>query len=132
MIIILFGALCAGTKTYSLCRSDRDAFMSAFCNTLPVGCLKFCFSLEIRSSICPFTIPSKMIELKALPLPIWPNAIHTGQQLHIKVINFYPSHLCMALSIYNLKLKYEDVDNRKTNHVNTIVFNLHQINRGTF
>ena len=37
-------------------RSDRNAFMSTFCNTLPVGCLKFCFSLEISSSILPFTI----------------------------------------------------------------------------
>ena len=36
--------------------SDRHAFTSTFCNTLPVGCLKFSFSLEIRSSICPFTI----------------------------------------------------------------------------
>ena len=50
MIMILFGALYAGTKTYLLCRSDRQAFTSAFCNTLPMGCLKFCFSLEIRSS----------------------------------------------------------------------------------
>ena len=48
MIMILFGALSAGTKTYLLCRSDRQAFTSAFCNTLPVGCLKFCFSLETR------------------------------------------------------------------------------------
>ena len=56
MIMILFGALSAGTKTYLLCRSDRQAFTSAFCNTLPVGCLKFCFSLEIRSSIWPLTI----------------------------------------------------------------------------
>ena len=40
MIMILFGALSAGTKTYLLCRSDRQAFTSAFCNTLPVGCLK--------------------------------------------------------------------------------------------
>ena len=39
--MILFGALSAGTKTYLLCRSDRQAFTSAFCNTLPVGCLKF-------------------------------------------------------------------------------------------
>ena len=46
MIMILFGA---GTKTYLLCRSDRHAFTS-------VGCLKFYFSLEIRSSISPFTI----------------------------------------------------------------------------
>ena len=56
MIMTLFGALSAGTKTYLLCRSDRQAFTSAFCNTLPVGCLKFSFILEIRSSICPFTI----------------------------------------------------------------------------
>ena len=54
--MILFGALSAGTKTYLLCRSDRQAFTSAFCNTLPVGCLKFCSSLEIRSSIWPLTI----------------------------------------------------------------------------
>ena len=56
MIMILFGALSAGTKTYLLCSSDRQAFTSAFCNTLPVGCLKFCFSLEIRYSIWPLTI----------------------------------------------------------------------------
>ena len=56
MIMILFGALTAGAKTYLLCRSDRHALTSAFCNTLPVDCLKFCFSLEIRSSIWPFTI----------------------------------------------------------------------------
>ena len=56
MIMILFGALSAGTKTYLLCRSDRHAFTSTFCNTLPVGFLKFCFSLEIRCSIWPFTI----------------------------------------------------------------------------
>ena len=56
MIMILFRALSAGTKTYLLCRSDRHAFMSTFCNTLPVGCLKFCFTLEIRSSVWPFTI----------------------------------------------------------------------------
>ena len=56
MIMILFGALSAGTKTYLLCRSDRHAFRPTFCNTSPVGCLKFCFSLEIRSSIWPFTI----------------------------------------------------------------------------
>ena len=55
MIMILFGALSAGTKTYLLCRSGRHAFTSAFCYTLPVGCLKFCFSLDIRSSIWPFT-----------------------------------------------------------------------------
>ena len=56
MIMILFGALSAGTKTYLLRRSDRQAFTSAFCDTLPVGCLKFCFSLEIRSSIWHLTI----------------------------------------------------------------------------
>ena len=30
MIMILFGALSAGTKTYLLCWSDRHAFTSAF------------------------------------------------------------------------------------------------------
>ena len=54
--MMLFGALSAGMKTYLLHRSDRHAFTSTFCNTLPVGGLKFCFSLEIRSSIWPFTI----------------------------------------------------------------------------
>ena len=28
--------------------------------------------------------------------------MHTGQQLHTKVINFYPSLLCMALCILGL------------------------------
>ena len=56
MILILFGALSAGTKIYLLCRSDRHAFTSAFCNTLLVGCLKFCSNLEIRSLIWLFTI----------------------------------------------------------------------------
>ena len=56
MIMILFGALSVGMKEYLLSMSDRHAFTSAFCSTLPMGCLKFCFSLEIRSSIWPFTI----------------------------------------------------------------------------
>ena len=56
MIMILFGALSAGTKIYLLCRADKHAFTSTFCNTLPVGSLKFCSSLEIRSLISPFTI----------------------------------------------------------------------------
>ena len=55
MIMILFGALSDGTKTYLFCKSERHAFTSAFCSTLPVGCLKFCFGLEMRSSIWPFT-----------------------------------------------------------------------------
>ena len=43
-------------KNILLCSSDRHAFTSTLCNTLPVGCLKFCFGLEICSSIWPFTI----------------------------------------------------------------------------
>ena len=61
MIMILFGALSAGTKTYLLCRSDRHAFTSTFGNTLQVGCLKFCFSLEIRFTPQRFTPQSHMI-----------------------------------------------------------------------
>ena len=53
MIMIFFGALSAGTKhIYYVGQIDK----SKFCNTLPVGCLKFCFSSEIRSSIWSFTI----------------------------------------------------------------------------
>ena len=46
--------------------------------------------------------------------------MHTGQQLHTKVINFYPSQLCMALCISGLlqsdlsiwnKCKYIDYRN---------------------
>ena len=32
----------------------------------------------------------------------------------------------------NFKLKYEDSENVKANHVNTVVFNLHQIKRRAF
>ena len=58
MIMTLLGALSAGTKTYLPCRSDRQAFNlpSAFCNTLPVECLKICFGLETHSSIWLFAI----------------------------------------------------------------------------
>ena len=70
MIMILFGALSAGAKTYLLCRSDRQAFTSAFCNTLPVGCLKFCFSLEIRSSI------SRLVHCNAY----WSTASHKSDK----------------------------------------------------
>ena len=52
MIIILFGALSAGTKTYyvgQIATLSRQHF-------LPVGSLKFCFSLEIRCSIWPLTV----------------------------------------------------------------------------
>ena len=85
MIIILFGALSPGTKTYLLCRSNRHAFTSAFCNTLPVGCLKFCFSLEICSSLPPFTISfhDDRTESSTISCLAYCNAYHTGQQLHI-------------------------------------------------
>ena len=68
MIMVLFGALSGGTKTYLLCRSDRHAFRSAFCTTLPVGCLKFCFSLEIRSSIWPFAISFQDDKTESSPI----------------------------------------------------------------
>ena len=87
MIMTLFGALSAGTKTYLLCRSDRQAFTSAFCNTLPVGCLKFSFSLEIRSSICPFTVSfqddrteSSTISLLAHYNAYWSTASHKSDK----------------------------------------------------
>ena len=105
---IVWSFTSAGTKTYLLCRSNRHAFTSTFCNTLPVGCLKFCFSFKIFGNflkVLQFGLlpsPSKMIELKPLLFPVWPIAMHTGQQLHTKMINFYRSQLCMALCISGL------------------------------
>ena len=87
MSMTLFGALSAGTKTYLLCRSDKQAFTSAFCNTLPVGCLKFSFSLEIHSSICPFTISfqddrteSSTVSLLAHCNAYWSTASHKSDK----------------------------------------------------
>ena len=54
--MMLFRALSGGTKTYLLCRSERHAFTSIFCNTLPVVWLQFCSSLEIHFSIWRFAI----------------------------------------------------------------------------
>ena len=70
MIMILFGALSAGTKTYLLCRPDRHAFTSTFCNTLPVGCLNsvLAWKYVLQFGLLPF--PFKMIELKALLFPV--------------------------------------------------------------
>ena len=53
---IIWSFICWYENIFTICRSDGHAFTSAFCNTLPAGCLKFCFSLEVRSSIWPFTI----------------------------------------------------------------------------
>ena len=123
MIMILFGALSAGTKTYLLCWSDRQAFTSAFCNTLPVGCLKFCFSLEIRSSIWPSTISfqddrtesstiSRLVHCNAY----WSTASHKSDKLSgqmVKslgksVINMYSMGACSALGITNQEALSEE------------------------
>ena len=56
MIMILFGSLSAGTKhIYYIGQTDMLLCLH-FAIPYQVGCLKFCFSLEIRSSIWPFTI----------------------------------------------------------------------------
>ena len=61
MIMMLFGALSAGTKTYLLCRSDRHAFTFTFYNTLPVGCY-IKISSSLRYLIC-FSLISPNEEL---------------------------------------------------------------------
>ena len=99
MIMILFGALSAGTKTYLLCRSDRHAFTSTFCNTLPVGCLKFCFNLKIPSSIWPFTISFQDDRTESSTISRLAHCNAYWSTAHTKVINFYPDQLCMALCI---------------------------------
>ena len=40
--------------------------------------------------------------------------------------------LILDCFIPNFKLKYEDSENIKADHVNTVVFNLHQIKRRAF
>ena len=90
MIIILLGALSAGTKTYLICRSDRHAFTSAFCNTLPVNCLKLCFSLEVRSSIWPFTISFQDDRTESSTISRLAHCNAYWQQLHISVTNVFP------------------------------------------
>ena len=112
MIMTLFGALSAGTKTYLLCRSDRQAFTSAFCNTLPVGCLKFSFSLEIRSSICPFTISfqddrteSSNISLLAHCNAYWSTASHKSDKF-LSQSTLHGSLYFGPFAIRSLNLKF--------------------------
>ena len=112
MAVILFGALSAGMETYLLCRSDRHAFMSAFCNTLPVGSLKFCFSLEIRYSIWPFTISfldditeSTTISRLANCNAYWSTALHKSDKL-LSQSFLHGSLLFWPLAIRSLNLEY--------------------------
>ena len=112
MIMTLFGALSAGTKTYLLCRSDRQAFTSAFCNTLPVGCLEFSFSLEIRSSICLFTISfqddrteSSTISLLAHCNAYWSTASHKSDKF-LSQSTLHGSLYFGPFAIRSLNLKF--------------------------
>ena len=109
MIMMLFGALSAGTKTYLLCTSDRHALTSAFCNTLPVGFLSFCFSLEIRFSVWLFTISFQDDKTESCTIyrlahcnAYWSTASHKSDK-------FYPSQPCMTLC--NLGLLQSDLSN---------------------
>ena len=99
-------------KNILLCRSDRHAFTSTFCNTLPVGCLKFCFSLEIRSSIWSFTISfqddrteSSTISRLAHCNAYWSTASHKNDKFLSQSTlhgSLYFRHLQSDLSIWNL------------------------------
>ena len=116
MIMTLFGALSAGTKTYLLCRSDRQAFTSAFCNTLPVGCLKFSFSLEIRSSICPFIISfqddrteSSTISLLAHCNAYWSTASHKSDKF-LSQSTLHGSLYFGPFAIRSLNLKFRMIE----------------------
>ena len=113
MIMILFGALSADTKTYLSCMSDRHAFMPAFCNTLSVGCLKFCFSLETRSSIWPFTISfqndrteSSTISCLAHFNAYWSTASHKSNKF-LSQSTLHGSLYFGPFSIRSLNLEFE-------------------------
>ena len=112
MIMTLFGAIFAGTKTYLLCRSDRQAFTFAFCYTLPVGCLKFSFSLEIRSSICPFIISfqddrteSSTISLLAHCNAYWSTSSHKSDKF-LSQSTLHGSLYFGPFAIRSLNLKF--------------------------
>ena len=70
MIMILFGALSSGTKTYLLFRSDRHVSRQHFATpvqwvvTNSVSAWKY----VLQFGFLPF--PFQMIELKALPFPV--------------------------------------------------------------
>ena len=100
MSMILFGDLSAAMKTYLLCRSDRHAFTSAFCNTLPVGYLKFCVSLEIPSSIWSLTISFQDDRTENLPFPFSPMKCILTNSFTQKLIIFYPSQLCSVFRAF--------------------------------
>ena len=88
-------------KTYLFCRSDRHAFTSTFFNTLPPGCLKFCFILEIRSSVWPFTISFQddRSESSTISRLAHCNA-YAGQQLDRKVHDKFLSQSTLHGSLY--------------------------------
>ena len=122
MIMTLFAALSAGTKTYLLCRSDRQAFTSAFCNTLPVGCLKFSFSLEIRSSIYPFTISfqddrteSSTVSLLAHCNAYWSTASHKSDKF-LSQSTLHGSLYFGPLAIRSFNLKFGIIERNQWLH----------------
>ena len=85
--------------------SDRHAFTSTFCNTFPVGCLKFCFSLEIRSSIWPSTISFQDDRSESPTISHLANCnAYTGQQLDRKVHDKFLSQSTLHGSLYFVPL----------------------------
>ena len=97
---------------YYVGQIDRLSFTSAFCNTLPVGCLKFSFSLEIRSSICPFTISfqddrteSSTIFLLAHCNAYWSTASHKSDKF-LSQSTLHGSLYFGPFAIRSLKLKF--------------------------
>ena len=110
--MILFGALSAGMETWKhiYCVGQIDMLLHQHFPTPSVLAQKYVLQFDLS----PF--PSKMIELKALPLPIQPIAMHTSNQLHTKVTNFYPCQLCIAVcilgpfAIRSLNLEFEMIE----------------------
>ena len=114
MSMILFGDLSAATKTYLLCRSDRHAFTSAFCNTLPVGYLKFCVSLEIPSSIWPLTISFQDDRTETLPFLFSPMKCILTNSFTQKLIIFLSQSTLQCISgLLQSDLSTWNLDDRK-------------------
>ena len=101
--------------------SDRHAFMSTFCNTLPVGCLKFCYSLGICSSIWPVPISfqddrteSSTISRLAHSNAYWSTASHKSDKF-LSLSTLHGSLYFGPFTIRSLNLEFGMIE-RSTVH----------------
>ena len=106
MIMILFGALSASTKTYLLCRSDRHTFMSTFCSTLPVGCYSiWLFTISFQDDITESFTISRLAHCNAY----WSTASHKSEKF-LSQLTLHGSLYFRPFAIRSLNLEFEMIE----------------------